>query len=445
MRQLFFSHALVMALAASALAETPAPSAEAGVISGEVRAFYINRERSYGLSTSDYTESALAIGGNLGYEKKDYGIEGLSTGVRFFTSQPAGSQPDTKGEQRVNATLFRDSSAEGYSILGEAFVAYKSGKTDVKVGRQALNTPLASGDDARMLPTLFEAAVVSNSDITYTTLIAAQVTKVAYGTFSNGYPNTLNGLSLSSGYGVNGQVGIFQNMGTAAIGEANSGVTAVAAIYDNKDVGLKFQLWDYVAADILNAIYGEAEYGLNLGDNKLFAAAQYIDEKENGTNLIEKATAGATDSVNSTYTAVKLGGTFGPLTAYVAASQTGSDTDAALNGGIITPWGGMPAYTQGMVTRHMFFADTTATKVAATYKAGRLSATLAAMQYEIGKDNAYVDNHAWSAGETMGDFIYKADDKLTLRYRINITDTFMESATNDLGWTEHRLIVSYKF
>ena len=49
-------------------------------------------------------------------------------------------------------------------------------------------------------------------------------------------------------------------------------------------------------------------------------------------------------------------------------STTGSNDDTVTNGGnVITPWGGMPAYTQGMVTRHQFFANTDAWKVAAVY------------------------------------------------------------------------------
>jgi len=444
MKKMLLSMAAVSALSSSVYAADVATE-EVGKLSGEIRSFYITRDRSYANSASDYSETSFAIGGNLGYEKKDYGIEGLSTGVRFYTSQPVGAQSDTSGEERINATLFKDSTGEGYSILGEAFVNYEAGKTNVKVGRQALNTPLAGGDDARMLPTLFEAAVVSNSDITNTTLIAAQVAKVAYGTFANAYGNSLNGLTLTAGYGANREVGTFQNMGDAAIGEKNAGVSALAAIYHDKDMGLKLQVWDYMAADILNAVYAQGDYEIKLGDNKLFAAAQYISEKNAGSNLIEDATAGAIDTINSTYSAVKVGAAFGPVSAYVASSQTASDKNAALNGGIITPWGGMPAFTQGMVTRHQFFADTQATKVAVTYKVGKLKATLASMTYDMGKNNSYVSGHEWTAGETMGDFIYMMEKDLMLRYRFNITDKFMESATNDLGWTEHRLIVSYKF
>jgi hypothetical protein len=442
MKTMLLSTAAVAALTASVYATESAPG-ESGVVSGEVRAFYILRERSYRDSSADYTEQAFAVGGNLGYEKKDYGIEGLSTGVRFYTSQPVGEQGDTTGEDQINLTLFKDATGEGYSILGEAYVNYATDNTNVKVGRQALSTPLAGGDDARMLPTLFEAAVVSNSDITNTTLIAAHVAKVAYGTFANAYANGLDqsdgnkALTTSAGYGLNREVGRFQNMGEAAVGEGTTGVDAVAAIYHNKEIGLKLQVWDYMAADILSAVYAEANYDLALGENKLFAGVQSISETGNGDKLVGK--------VASNYTGAKIGGSFGPVTAYVAASRTGADTDAAFNGGIITPWGGMPAYTQGMVTRHMFLADTEAAKVAATYKSGKLKATLAHVTFDMGKKNGYSAGYEWTATENMADIIYMMDKSLMLRYRLNMPDNFFESATNDVSWTEHRFIVSYTF
>ena len=57
-----------------------------------------------------------------------------------------------------------------------------------------------------------------------------------------------------------------------------------------------------------------------------------------------------------------------PTSMYTALSPIISkDSSSAINGGTITPWGGMPAYTQGMVTRHQFMAGTDAYKVAGSY------------------------------------------------------------------------------
>ncbi len=54
---------------------------------------------------------------------------------------------------------------ENYAFIGQAYLNYEFGNTNVKVGRQRLDTPLIGSDDARMLPNLFEAAVLTNTDI----------------------------------------------------------------------------------------------------------------------------------------------------------------------------------------------------------------------------------------------------------------------------------------
>jgi hypothetical protein len=253
---------------------------------------------------------------------------------------------------------------DNYAFIGQAYINYAFGNTNIKIGRQRLDTPMAGADDARMLPNLFEAAVLSNTDVENTTLIAAHVTRETTGTFSNVY-GAPGALSLQSGYGLGykeGTSGSFANMGTIALGyndingdgsidNSTAGVTALAAIYTGIE-GLKLQAWDYIAWDILNAVYLQADYGWNclLSDSvKMKASAQYINETDIGDAFAA--------SVDSNYFAAKLGASYAGLSGYVAYSATG-DSDGTMNGGIITPWGGMPAFTQGMVTRHMFFSDT---------------------------------------------------------------------------------------
>lgn len=442
--------AAVLAVVSSPLcaSDSAEKSTEVGKMSGEIRSFYITRARAYGESSKDYTESSFAVGGNLGYEKRDYGIEGVSTAVRFYATEPVGEQPQKQsaartGEERLNATLFKNGEGEGYALLGEAFVTYRAGNTDVTAGRQKLNTPLAGADDVRMLPTLFEAAVVANRDIPDTTLLAALVSKVAYGTFANATPGDANISknlgSLHYGYGANKAVGTFQNMGDAAIGEDTDGVTALAAIYDNRELGLKLQVWDYIAADILTALYAQADYDVTVGPSHLFLAAQSLSQEGSGDRLAGK--------IHGEYSAVKAGIDMNGFSAMVAASQSGSDKNAALHGSIISPWGGAPAFTNGMVTRHGFISDVKAQKLQLGYKAGKVKATLASMTYDMGKENDKSFGHEWQARETTADVIYTMHKELMLRYRLNITDknSDTDAPKSEAGWTEHRLIVSYKF
>jgi len=410
-----------------------------GKVSGQIRAFYINRE----MINSDYSRDGLAIGGKLGYETAT--LNGLSAGAMFYTTSKIDS---TNGTASHNDKTLFNSQDKGYTYLGQAYLNYKVGNTNVKVGRQELNTPLAGGDDARMLPNTFEAAVVTNTDVKDTTLVAAHVTEISYGTFSNAYAG--GALALASGYG-NGYSsfgssydnGQYHSMSQAALGTSvkNSGVSAVAAIYKGIP-GLSLQLWDYYAYDILNAIYAEANYGFSMSNGVApYFGAQYIHEGNVGADFAGK--------VNSNYEGAKAGVKVGNFDVYGAVSHNGKDRSAtATNGGTISPWGGMPAYTQGMVTRHQFFADTTAYKASGTYNLKDITgtSTTAGIYYaafDIGNANAYQVGKSWRASESGFDIINDVQSikGLQLRLRGNYQREF---APHD-NRNEYRIIANYNF
>ena len=414
--------------------EGPAPvvvEESMGTVSGQLRAFYINRAFS-GSKTN--TRSSMTVGGWLGYDTAAW--NGLSAGVKFYALEGFKLHSGPYVAATYDPSLY-GAGFDEYGFIGEAYLNYKAGNTNLKVGRQKLNTPLAGADDARMLPNLFEAAVLSNTDIADTTLILAHVTKETVGTFGNVYGKGSQ-LSLQSGYGLGFQTatsGQFKDMGVVALGEGanTNGVTAVAAMYNGIE-NLKLQGWDYYAHDILNAVYLQADYKVSA----IKLSAQYINESETG-----KALAG---NVDSNYWAVKAGTNFGDLSGYVAYSQTGKSTGTVTNGGILTPWGGMPAFTQGMVTRHQFFADTATTKGAVTYNFSNitglnLKATGYYVSFNVGSANTYKPGKAWTATEAGFDIKYQATKALNLRVRANFPTDFAPG----LDWAEYRFIANYSF
>jgi hypothetical protein len=414
---------------------------------GQVRAFYIDRTYSGKIVNN---RNALAVGGSLGMETEQ--LNGLSVGAKFYTVNGINLHDGSRssvGSVKYDPSLYGDDFSS-YSMLGEAYLKYcfycaGLSNSTLTIGRQKLNTPLAAADDARMLPNLFEAAVLTNTDIIDTTLVAAHVTKEAVGTFGNVYGKPSQ-LSLQSGYGLGyklGTTGHFVDMGKIALGESadTDGVSAVAAIYSGIK-GLKLQAWDYVAHDILNAIYLQADFGWNclLSDSvKMKASVQYINEADIGDKL-----AG---DVDSNYMGAKVGTTIGAVSGYVAYSTTDSSSGNQANGGIITPWGGIPAFTQGMVTRHMFLADTDTMKVAATYSLKDLginaSATAYYAEFDVGSLNTYKAGTAWTAKESGFDIKYSPSSvkNLQLRLRANYPTDFAPG----VDWDEYRVIANYNF
>jgi len=416
------------------IVEAPAAVEEesVGTVSGQLRGFYINRAFS-GIKTN--TRSSLTVGGWIGYDTAEW--NGLSAGTKFYVLEGFKLRSGPYTSATYDPSLY-GAGFDEYGFIGEAYLNYKMGNTNLKVGRQKLNTPLAGADDARMLPNLFEAAVLSNTDVTDTTLILAHVTKETVGTFGNVYGASGSQLSLQSGYGLGFHTatsGKFKDMGVVALGEGTDtdGVTAVAAVYSGIE-NLKLQGWDYYAHDILNAVYLQADYAVS----GLKLAAQYINQSETGDAL-----AG---NIDSNYWAIKAGTNFGDLSGYLAYSQTGESTGTVTNGGILSPWGGMPAFTQGMVTRHQFFADTATTKAAVTYNFNNitglnLKATGYYVSFDIGAANTYKPGVAYTAKEAGFDIKYQATKALNLRLRANFPTDFAPG----LDWAEYRFIANYNF
>jgi hypothetical protein len=421
-----------------------------GKTSGQIREFSISRSVDLSAPTAEnYTRNANAIGGYLKFETAAY--SGLSLGAALYTTNGFLLGENKTDYTKVDPTLLGKDN-ESYSILGEAYLQYKAGNTTFKGGRQLLDTPMAGSDDARMLPNLFEAYLVINTDIADTTLIGGHVTKFAQGTFGRAYAG--GPLAVTSGYSLTdskNQVGDFVNMGDYAIGESTGGVSVASATYTGVK-NLKLQLWDYYAHDILNAVYAQADFSWKclLSDNiKPYASAQLIKEDEVGDAYA--------DNINGMYWAAKVGAKVENFDASVAYSVTGENDagEAATANAIITPWGGMPAFTQGMVTRHMFLAGTKATKLAASYNwkafGPNLSTTLYYVNFDMADYNGYTQN---DASESGFDVIYSPAmvKNLQLRLRANYADDFYVSETNTdatkngaVSWDEYRFIANYNF
>jgi len=422
-----------------------------GKVSGQIREYSIIRSYDTSVGTGS-TRKANAIGGHLKFDTATY--NGISLGTAFYTTNGFANQSPKTDYSAVDPTLLGNNN-ESYSILGEAYLQVELSKTILKAGRQKLVTPLASADDARMLPNLFEAYMLTNTDIPNTTLVVGHVSKFAQGTFGRVYDgagsaaNTI--LSATSGYSAvdsRTRVGKFVNMGEYAVGKVTDGVTVGAAIYKNGN--LKLQLWDYYAHDILNAIYAQVDYSINVGSVKPFVGAQFIKESDVGSKELKNL--GGTGELDSTYYALKAGLKVENFTAYAAYSSTGdnSATDASYTNAIISPWGGMPAFTQGMVTRHQFLAGTKATKLAAVYNwksfGPDLKTVLYYANYDMDQNNGYT---FYDAKETGFDIIYKPAmvKGLNLRLRGNYADDFHAAANNGTktSWDEYRVIVNYNF
>jgi imipenem/basic amino acid-specific outer membrane pore len=423
-----------------------------GKASGQIRMFYIDRQYQGG-SGADTHRNAMAIGGHLKYELAAW--KGLSAAAAFYTTNQIHMLDYDVQDPSLSGT-----GLQSYSILGEAYVNYDMSqlgtKTNAKLGYQRYDTPMMGSDDARMLPNTFEAYKFTNSDIENVSFQIAQVTAIAYGTFLNSYlPYAGTILPVTSGYTSQGDVvsGKYLNMGQAAVGKNTNGVTNAMVSFKNKNFNAKISN-DY-AWDLYNTLYAEAGASWNclLNDNvHPFVSVQAIKQNSVGDNYMQYSTLGGDGKIDSLYWAAKVGAKYAGLTAYAAYSETTANDagDAAYKNAIITEFGGMPAYTQGMVTRHQFLAGTKAWKVAADYDFKALGTDLSTAvfyaSFDVDANSGY--GIARTASESGFDIQYYPEDvkNLQLRLRGNFPRKFAEAtAGNDTGWNEYRFIANYNF
>ncbi|MEA2091306.1 MAG: porin, partial [Campylobacterota bacterium] len=190
-------------------------------------------------------------------------------------------------------------------------------------------------------------------------------------------------------------------------------------------------------------------YKMKVGSFKPFVAAQFIKENDIGDKLLKNL--GGDGKIDSMYWGAKIGASIEKFTAYMAYSATSenSATDAAYANAIISPWGGMPAYTQGMVTRHVFLAGTKASKIAASYNfkayGPDLKTVLYYASYNMAENNGYTSD---DASEMGFDIIYNLAvvKNLQLRLRGNYANDFnVNAGGNTVGWDEYRFIANYNF
>ena len=125
-----------------------------GKVSGQIRSVFAGYKQKAVGKVDIY---ATALGGTLKYELAS--LHGFNAGFAFTTSQDLGFATGDTGSSKQNDEL--SSPSGGYSALSEAYVNYKNGDLNIRLGRQMIDTPLADTDDIRMVANTFEAYMLT--------------------------------------------------------------------------------------------------------------------------------------------------------------------------------------------------------------------------------------------------------------------------------------------
>ena len=267
-----------------------------GKFTAALRAFYFDRSFDED-NTGNPNATALTAGGIIKYESAAY--YGFKFGLAHYSSTRLGNT-FTKEEGTGTSILGR--SGEDLAFLGEAYLQYDIGNTMFKVGRQQLSTPLIQNHDLRILPSVYEAAIIRNTDIPDTMIEIGFVDRYT------GFTSKDNGFN-----------------------EKRTGKDGLAYLsFSNKSIANLALRGQYVKAltDDTNRetyTYLDAKYNLPFGD-KTYIKAQY----GGNTYLNEE---------DSTLFGTKIGTTFGMFdVAAVYDKISGYQFQAFESGPMYTDW-----------------------------------------------------------------------------------------------------------
>ena len=357
---------------------------EEGKVSGEIKSQYFQKE------VSNEKVSIWTNGGNLSYVTGDY--YGFKSGVTLQASTVTASDLDN-----APTAYNKDQNVSG-AVLSQAYLQYSISNTTGKIGRQYISTPLVEGSGSRIFKESFEGLVISNTDISNTTIVAAYVDKEQYRT------------NIASGGTEVKEVSDFEQIqdGAYTVYVNNKSI-------EDLTVDAQYALInsDTNTADDTKAFYAAGSYNLSP-----FTIETQTYQTDNGN---------AVNSKGSAY-GVNLLGNFDKLSLGVAYSIV--DKDANIINGIGN--GADYLYTGTWIYGGIYDADTNAYKLSAGYK--------------ITTDLSFDLNYgAWKTGTNPT--ASETDFITTYTFNENFSTKFVLATYDNLADESYRtrLYASYKF
>jgi len=293
-------------------------------VDGEIRVVHYSKSSDESKNKFGDTifskSSGVAIGGNLGISTAP--INDFKANFRFYTSNPINADDELMpGTYLVDGT-------KGYSIIGEANLAYDNGTTMFKAGRQSLKTPLVASDDARVVKDLFEAIHISNKSIPDTTLHALYIHRNSG--MDNGSSNYNSAVSSKDFISMSKTLGTSYDKGMAVVGIENKSI---------KDV--KLSAWYYHGIDLVDMYYFDASYSTKISDIGFKIEGHYWEIKSQDEYEVDTS-----KKIDYNYGGVRATVVYDKYVFQLAQEQINYADETV---GIHTAWGMYSEYTYGFL------------------------------------------------------------------------------------------------
>jgi hypothetical protein len=418
------------------------------------------------------------VGGSLVYKTGYY--KGLGATIGFYGTIPMHtdnkdgfSATTNYGKAGKDTYHTRADGTEGsMGVVAEAYGEVKVGKTNLKVGRQGIDSMMLATNDTKMIPNTFEAAVVETKDIPNTTVRAGYIMSQKlrdHQTFHSVIASGADNATLATDkIAYNDDSGTHKGLSERNIrlrGAGDANPEMVLMTISNKSIpNLKLDV-EYIGLnDFFNTIIAEANYQIKLNDGwSLTPGIRYLRQMDDGAGKIGGASIsgtlanrtgsgnGYTDRANADGSILmgRLVVNGGPLT------LTAGYSDIADKGDIIAPWRGFPTggYTR-LMAQVDWIANTRSWMIRGDYdfdKAGLIPGFKAMIGYEnMNFDEAKMATSTFTDRTiTMVDLwkTFKEIPNTEFKFRMGLVDAEQKptDAKDYDSYNEYRFEVNYLF
>ena len=319
--------AVVGFTSSSFAADTLADAFKNGKITGELKAFYFDRDTGVDVASVGAGDASIFVTGVM----LNYVTDSLM-GFKFGTTVQSSSAPFASDDAKD--VFVKDMYGSG-AVLSEAYLEYTFAKTTAKIGRQFISSPLVASSGSRVIKDSFEGATLINTDLPNTT--------IGFGYVDKWQARTNQGWAPKS-------------TGMADFKQVGDGAYTLFAI--NKSIpGLMLSgAWagieEFSAGEDLDLYRFEARYDGKATDFTYNLGAQYFSTQYSGV----------TKDANGY--ALKAGVGVGSIDAYVAYSKISDDGKVKYGLG----YGADTLYTQSPIISDNYEPDTEAYAIDVAYK-----------------------------------------------------------------------------
>ncbi len=318
------------------------------------------------------------IGGSLVYKTATFSAIDMTAGLYYskaFFDESSDSVDSLKsGKDVLSRYDYINGKGRSMAVLGQAYVSYKGlPKTDIRLGRQLVETFYTKSNDTKMIPNTFDGVVIKNRTIPNTALKIAYLTKQKLRDHTSSHSVLMyddSDTANNSTWNGNDDSAMHKGLSYTnlrAAGKETDAPLITGDINNRYKENLKLDASFYLVPDLLSQAMAEANYRAKFGNFIITPGIRYIKQFDNGAGKIGGASYGGSlagvsgasggykdaSSLDSQMIAARLVGIYKNYKLNLGYSNVLDEAD------LVTPWRGFPTagYTRSMA-RYNWVANT---------------------------------------------------------------------------------------